>query len=306
MSNYSDNTLPENGNHAWSILFAMIPEGSAILDVGCSTGNLGKELIDRKRCVVDGIEPDADDAKQAAKLLRHVWQLDAEHGDLSRITGPYDFVLFADVIEHLRDPAATLRRMKPLLKPNGKVLFSIPNMAHVSVRLSLLLGSFDYTETGLLDKTHLHYYDYDEVGRVFADAGMCIDEIDYPQIRYPRQLIDQRLKELDLKPGEKFYDLLERPQMYAYQFIGSASFVNDGKGLKHKPLADKKAIESDFSILAGHFTQAQEDARQLQEHVEAYRIEMERLKAELKLIKGSRSYRLARRASSAARRLTGN
>src|SRR5207248_2616993 len=85
---------------------------------------------------------------------------DAEELDLETELGGerFDAILFADVLEHLRDPAALLKRVRPLVAENGVVIASIPNVAHASVRLALLGGSFRYREWGLLDETHLRFF----------------------------------------------------------------------------------------------------------------------------------------------------
>jgi len=70
----------------------------------------------------------------------------------------FDGVVFKDVLEHVADPAALLRDARSLLRPGGRVIASIPNVAHWTVRLRLLFGHFDYTPTGLLDATHLRFF----------------------------------------------------------------------------------------------------------------------------------------------------
>ena len=71
----------------------------------------------------------------------------------------FDFVLLLDVLEHLRDPLAVLERLRDRVAPGGRVIASIPNVTHGAVRLSLMSGAFTYTETGLLDRTHLRFFD---------------------------------------------------------------------------------------------------------------------------------------------------
>jgi SAM-dependent methyltransferase len=71
----------------------------------------------------------------------------------------YDLILLLDVLEHLVDPAGILRRITGLLKPGGHVIASLPNIAHLSVSLPLLVGRrFSYTDAGILDRTHLKFF----------------------------------------------------------------------------------------------------------------------------------------------------
>ena len=143
MSNYSQSSFDAAAtNSSWYKASHLIPAKSSVLDIGCSSGNFGAELIKRRDCIVDGIEVEPGDAKVAQKNLRKVYLLDIEKADLSPVKEKYDVIYFGDVIEHLVKPIETLSRVKPLLNDKGVIIFSIPNMAHISVRLALLRGDF--------------------------------------------------------------------------------------------------------------------------------------------------------------------
>lgn len=84
---------------------------------------------------------------------------DIEQEDVwGKVTGKFDVITFADVLEHLRDPNQALTRAKDYLKEDGFIIISLPNVANWRVRLSLLLGKFNYTKTGILDESHLRFY----------------------------------------------------------------------------------------------------------------------------------------------------
>src|SRR5665648_450342 len=134
MSNYSSSKFEEDPNTPWRKAFSMIKNKETILDIGCSSGNFGKELIDQKNCIVDGVELSRDDAKIARNKLRNVYEFNIEDGAPVDLMGKYDVVYYGDVIEHLINPVKALSNTKKLLKKNGKVIFSIPNMSHISVR----------------------------------------------------------------------------------------------------------------------------------------------------------------------------
>lgn len=233
MSNYSDSHFSEeSANTSWYKAFHFIPDGSTVLDVGCSSGNFGKELIVRKNCIVDGLEVYEADVKIAEKSLRNVYQLNIETDDLGKITTKYDILYFGDVIEHLVTPAQSLARVKSLLKPTGKIVFSIPNMAYVGVRLEVLKGKFEYTETGLLDKTHLHYYTLDEVERTFNEAGFEIDILDFVKKDYPKKVIEKELRSIGLTSNERFIKEMSRPEASAFQFVGVAKQLKNSQIIK--------------------------------------------------------------------------
>jgi len=229
MSNYSSSKFVEDKNNSWYKVFQFIEPNSNVLDVGCSSGNFGEVLIKNKGCVVDGIELDKEDAVQAQTKLRNVYNFNIETDSLENLKDKYDYIYFGDVIEHLVNPVTALIKIKKLLKSGGKILFSIPNMAHASVRFMLLKGDFDYGETGLLDNTHLHYYTLREIERVFKNAGYNIDIIDGTEATYPPGLVTDQLKELGIGKSPKLDKLLNKDDARVFQYVGSATVSENHK-----------------------------------------------------------------------------
>lgn len=255
MSNYSDSSFdPENSNTSWYKVFHSIDRDTKVLDIGCSSGNFGKELINRRNCIVDGIEINTSDAKEARKNLRTVYELNIETDDLGVIKDRYDTIYFGDVIEHLVDPVEALKKVKSLLKKDGNIVFSIPNMAFIGVRLDLLDGNFDYTETGLLDKTHLHFYTKKEIERVFAEAGFVINQFDYVMKDYPKAVIKKELKKVGLTASEKFFKKAASIEASAFQFVGKVSIGSpDMTPIKRKQFGPVDLFESFYNdTVANH------------------------------------------------------
>ena len=87
---------------------------------------------------------------------------------------PFDFILFGDVLEHLVDPRHALRTVSRLLADGGRVLVCVPNIVHWSIRLRVLFGRFDYTATGILDRTHLRFYTPSTLEEMVTSADMQI------------------------------------------------------------------------------------------------------------------------------------
>lgn len=106
---------------------------------------------------VFGIEPDLSDSEIASQASLTVLNLSAEEA-LEFPLGRYDRIIFADVLEHLVNPTEVLQLYSRHLVENGTVVISVPNIAHVTVRLQLLLTRFNMTNLGILDRTHLHFY----------------------------------------------------------------------------------------------------------------------------------------------------
>ena len=245
MSNYSDSYFAQNPNTSWYKILNIIPEKSKVLDFGCSIGTLGEVIKNKKKCTVDGVEIDKSDAKIAATKLRRVYTNNIEVEGDNFLQDKYDVIYFVDVIEHLINPVEVLRKVKGHLTPDGFIAFSIPNMAHISVRIMLLGGKFEYGLTGLLDKTHLHFYDIDEVERLFNAAGYKIEKLDWVQKDVPQELLSKQLKTLGLKADKKFIKLTKSVKTSAYQFIGKAVPVPEPEKLKKRPRVSPPVNEFD-------------------------------------------------------------
>ncbi len=127
-----------------NLALSLIPRNSRVLEFGCATGYMSGVLRTRLGCSVTGIEVDPTAAALAREVADRVIEGDAESLDYARELGAeqFDVLLFADVLEHLRDPQVVLRRVRPLLDRGGVVVASIPNVAHGSLRVALLQGEF--------------------------------------------------------------------------------------------------------------------------------------------------------------------
>jgi len=163
-------------SHFW-ILKALDHERAPvkILDVGTAAGYLGKIWTARGHHVT-GIEFDAATAEKARGYYESF-----QVTDLETFAFPYrrefDYIVFADVLEHLRDPAAALRRCMPALKESGKIVISVPNVANWVVRLSLLLGKFDYMDRGILDRTHLRFFTLRSLEKMMEEVSCDVVEV---------------------------------------------------------------------------------------------------------------------------------
>jgi SAM-dependent methyltransferase len=161
-----------------NLVVGMVQPGSRVLEFGCATGYMTQALRERLNASVVGVELNAEAAQLAAVHSERVLIGDAEELDLEAELGGerFDAVLFADVLEHLREPAKLLQRVRQFVGEGGVVIASIPNVAHASVRLALLGGSFRYREQGLLDETHLRFFTREGVQDLFESSGYLITQ----------------------------------------------------------------------------------------------------------------------------------
>ena len=165
----------EAANSSHVLVIDMVGANQRVLDVGCSTGYLGKALMNNG-CTVDGVEVDPEAAEVARGHLRRVIDLDLDRDDLAEaLTGEqYDRIVLADVLEHLMRPGAVLEAAVGLLAPGGKIVISVPNVAHGALRLSLLQGRWAYRDTGLLDRTHIRFFTRASIVELVHEAGLQV------------------------------------------------------------------------------------------------------------------------------------
>jgi len=173
MSRYDTTLDPHASNTSHWQVIDLVPGGSDVLDVGCSTGYLAEALTEHG-CRVSGIEYDAEAAEKARPHLEHLVVGDLVTMDLGAELGDrtFDVIVCADILEHLPDPVDVLRRLLVHLRPGGSVVVSVPNVAHGSLRLALLQGRWQYTPTGLLDSTHIRFFTRRSLVQTLRDAGL--------------------------------------------------------------------------------------------------------------------------------------
>ncbi len=156
---------------------AMIPEGvNAILEVGCAAGGTGRLLKSRGFARIIGIELNSYYASLACEHYSQIIVGDVEEADLHEIEdSSLDCILYPDVLEHLRDPWATLRRHSRVLRPGGYVIASIPNVRYYkAVRDLLWHGQWEYKDAGIFDKGHLRFFTLKSIHTLFADSGLKV------------------------------------------------------------------------------------------------------------------------------------
>jgi 2-polyprenyl-3-methyl-5-hydroxy-6-metoxy-1,4-benzoquinol methylase len=235
----------ENSSH--TLMVDLVGHGKRVLDVGCATGDLAKVLAEQG-CRVTGIEIDPEAAQQAEKHCEKIIVGDVEDLDLSgTLDEEYlDVIVFGDILEHLKDPLRTLKRLKPFLRPEGYVVASIPNVAHGSVRLALMQGKFQYSPLGLLDNTHLRFFTRESVEQLISDAGFLLTELR----RTSRGIFDTETEiDRELIPDEVLELMQEDPEACTYQFVLTAHrFGEVGTLAKRVRLLSRELAERDRTI----------------------------------------------------------
>lgn len=190
--------------------------GSArVLDVGCSAGVLARDLA-AAGAVVDGIEYDPQAADEARVVCRRVLVGDLDSMDLGGLDpAGYDAIVCADILEHLRDPVAVLGRLREHLGAGGKLIVSVPNIANWSMRVLHLSGRWNYTERGIMDRTHLRFFNHRGIVETVEAAGYRVADVD----------VSVPLPILRRQPFNRAAHALGRAwkNLLAYQFIVTAT-----------------------------------------------------------------------------------
>jgi methionine biosynthesis protein MetW len=180
---------------------SLVEPNKKVLDVGCATGRIAEKLQKEKNCSVVGIEVNKEMAALAEKRCSKVIVANIEA--LKTLNYPenfFDIVLFADVLEHCRNPLEILQNLKRYLSPKGYILISIPNVANWRIRLKLLQGNFEYRGGTILDTGHLKFFTLSSLKKMVEQAGFTVTEVK------TRNMILKKLGKL-------------RPTLFAWGFV---------------------------------------------------------------------------------------
>lgn len=228
-------------------ILSRIGVGKKILEIGCSTGYLTKIMKENLNCRVTAIEIDRDAASHASKYCEKLIADDAEHVDYKQCFDGegFDVILFGDVLEHMKYPERVLAAVKGLLAKDGYIIASIPNISHASIITELLEGKFDYSEFGLLDKTHLRFFTRESIYKLFESSGYIIDMIDVVYSPYEREL---KVKLQAMPEDIVGYIYSNNKDAETYQFIVKA-FPSTEAGFISKLRQQIKDVETNTKNL---------------------------------------------------------
>lgn len=149
-----------------------------VLEIGCDCGATLLEIQNQyPNAVTYGTEIN-ESAWQIASHFSNVIINNIEEENLPYESEVFDYIIFGDVLEHLHDPLRTIRYCRRFLKSGGCVIASIPNVMHISVLRGLLDGNFTYTDEGLLDKTHIHLFTFNEIVKMFLAGSFKIKDME--------------------------------------------------------------------------------------------------------------------------------
>jgi 2-polyprenyl-3-methyl-5-hydroxy-6-metoxy-1,4-benzoquinol methylase len=151
------------------------PDTSTVLDVGCGRGGNAAWLV-RKGITVDGVSWNPEELLAAKEFCRRLIRCDLNNGIAEIENQSYDCIICSHVLEHIAYPQQLLKDLDRALVPGGCLLVAIPNLFFWSDRIKLILGRWDYEESGTFDYTHLRWYTVKSMSRLLSSAGFVADE----------------------------------------------------------------------------------------------------------------------------------
>ena len=267
--NLSERDLDKNSS--LKKMLSLIGENKQVIDFGCATGYFARLLNDRG-CEVTGIEVNPKAANIAQKYCKQVIIADLDFSCLSDIFSEeilekkFDVAVFGDVLEHLRNPWKVLQETRQLLKPNGYIVASIPNIAHGAIRLALLEGKFEYKQLGILDNTHLRFFTRETVKKLLEESGYLIDVIE--KTKLPIYSNSELIPAID----KSNFDSNLTHKIEQDEDADTLQFVIRGYPI---------SLESKYNILYKQYSEAVEKFNKSETQIEYLQIELQESKVQL-------------------------
>lgn len=209
---YEENTL------SW--IARCIEPKSRVLEFGAANGRLTRYLTKEKKCLVDVVEIDQESGKEAVEYANKAY-IGKEKGDIEKYQWvnsnvKYDYIVFADVLEHLFHPQEVLDQCKMVIKNEGKILVSVPNVSHNSIIIELMNDEFEYNPIGLLDNTHIRFFTRKSFTKMVEKVGWAVIGEKAKYIRVGENEIKSTYGDVS---KEVYKELIKRDNGDVYQYM---------------------------------------------------------------------------------------
>ena len=189
-----DFPIGDNPGGNVGLIMSHIKNGSHVLECGCASGYMTKYMAEKLHCHMSIVEIDKECIEKAKQYAIDWYTGDLEENgwfNYYNQVGGFDYILFADVLEHLKNPVEVLKKAEKLLAYYGKIIISIPNVCHNDILIRMFYDNWQYTGLGLLDETHIHFWGVNQLPKFANEAGLKIVSIE--AVCIPTQQTEQRM-----------------------------------------------------------------------------------------------------------------
>jgi len=211
-----------------------------LLDIGCGGGAFGSAVKRATPCTVVGVTYSEAEAQEARTRIDHVVVADLNTFDPAAL-GEFDCIVCSHVLEHLLDPRQVLSRLRGCLAPGGRLVIALPNVLFWKQRLQFLAGRFRYTDGGLMDRTHVRFFDWESAGQLARDTGLATIERGADGGFPLSRLLGPRLSAMVDQ-----WALQRWPGLFGFQFLLCCQAADPARG----PRAVPSALALPFTHLA--------------------------------------------------------
>ena len=237
-------------SHWWALnIMNTAPRECSVLDVGSGAGKIGQALQELGFSNLFAVEIDDQARKEGAQYYRDSGRT------VSHFEGrSFDYILLLDILEHLPDSKKFLDSVLEVASPGTKLLISVPNVAHWSVRLPLLFGFFEYTERGLLDRTHLSLFTRRSFHRLLkADGQLSIRDASTSIAPFEFLVPDIIANSAPFKLCSKFRLALAQllPGLLGYQQLALVELMANNPAMIHLTVPATEQSETELASKEG-------------------------------------------------------
>ena len=173
---YSEEYVKRSIFKADALILKQIDSNKRVLEVWCASWYMSKYMKEELNCTITWVEYSKEAWDKAKKYQEKIYILDLDKDEfLNSVKWNYDIIIFPAVLEHLKNPEKVLKKILQLLNEGWKIIISLPNIAHYTIRFNLFFWRFDYKTYWIMDNTHLKFYTYKSIKELIKDTWLKIE-----------------------------------------------------------------------------------------------------------------------------------
>lgn len=161
-----------------AVLNFITKSNAAVLDIGCGDGELGAWIKRHAQANIHGIDISEASMEAARSKLDKVFCFDIENDKWPEEikNTRYNYMIISEVLEHLYYPENLMKDIFNFIKEDTEIIISVPNILFWRNRISLLSGKFEYSDKGLMDRGHIHFFSWESLRKMVENNGFIITD----------------------------------------------------------------------------------------------------------------------------------